>query len=187
MCTVRYVNTEATKHHSTWDFSPNHKWELLFPSLLLSLISFFQITVGINYIKPFGEELTGKTKKAAAGKASSYLSISTCHCLPLPHLIPLCVPLVTRQSCGSLWNLICISKKRSLHSLSPALLLYRFSVATLHLVLLSSSCFFPSCLHLSLHTNPSSSAPPSASHLHIFQGSYQTCLSNMDLNSALPC
>lgn len=58
-----------------------------------------------------GKKLS-KTKKAAVRRANCYLSVSSCPALPLL-LIPLCAPLVMRQSCGSLWNLIRISRKQA--------------------------------------------------------------------------
>ena len=91
MWTVKSANIGATQHHSALHSSSNQgltsgnssfhhhhcPWFVFFS---------FQITVRIIILSPLGKKQTGKTKKAAAGRASSYLSISSCLCLPPPHL-----------------------------------------------------------------------------------------------------
>lgn len=94
--------------------SETHKWELLFPSLLLSLIffSYVQITDRLITLSPFG----GKTTDHSWGECQQLFInfiMSLLASTPSLHLILLCVPLVMRQSSGSLWNLICISKKQA--------------------------------------------------------------------------
>lgn len=94
------------------------------------------------------------------GRASSYLSISLClrSSATSLHFIPLCAPLLWGNHVD-LYEIWSVSEKNKLtaHSLSPALLLYHFSVATLHLVLPHSSLFLRlSCIsHItSLPLNP---------------------------------
>lgn len=119
-----------------------------------------------------------KTKKAAVRRAKCYLSVSSCPALPLL-LIPLCALLVMRQSCGSLWNLIRISRKQARWAiclqpaftitslLQPSIL---FSFPQLYFSLTSaiplpslplSSCNFTSRIHtdsfppvFSIHADP---------------------------------
>lgn len=170
------VDSEISQHWSNttpsstglFNQSETHKRELLFPSLLLSLIFFFsfQIRVRIIILSPLGKKQTGKTKKAAAGRASSYLSISSCLCLPPPHLsfsFLSASPLLwgNHVDLYEIWS-VSAKNKRTAHSVScpPSL-----SVLCCNPPSCSPSPIFisPSYLHLSLHITPSTSLPPSPS------------------------
>lgn len=75
----------------------------------------FQITVIIIIVSPLGKK--DQKNKESSCREGKLLFIT--FIVPLLasasylHLIPLCVPLVMRQSCGSLWNLIWICKTQA--------------------------------------------------------------------------
>ena len=69
----------------------------------------------IIILNRLGKPQPGKTKKAAGGGKQPFINFLMSLSAPTSslYLIPLCIPLVMRQSCGSLCNLICISKKQA--------------------------------------------------------------------------
>lgn len=106
----------------------------------------FQITVRIITLSPLGKnKLEKQRKQQQGGQAAIYQfhRVSACLRLISPSHSSLCPPCYEAIMWIFMKSDLYQQKTSALHTLSPALLLYQFSVATLHLVLLHPSLFLP--------------------------------------------